>query len=91
LNIFTIRDLDILVIEPGPIARRLESARLRAALGDIGVPADIVVITEQTFQEWLGTPGMITLEPAIANRPYPVARFGLRIWKLLAQRGTATT
>ena len=78
-------DLDFLVVEPGPIARRLESAHPRATLGLIGIPVNIVVITGDIFEEWLSTPGMIALDPACPARPYPVAHFGSGVWRLLGE------
>jgi hypothetical protein len=65
-------DLDFLVVEPGPIARRLESAHPRAILGLIGIPVNIVVIAGDIFEEWLSTPGMIALDPACPARPYRI-------------------
>ena len=38
-------DLDLLVIEPDLKSRRTEFVRLREALGDIGVPVDLVVLS----------------------------------------------
>jgi uncharacterized protein len=37
-------DLDLLVIEPALASRRAEFVRLCEALGDLGVPIDLVVI-----------------------------------------------
>jgi predicted nucleotidyltransferase len=37
-------DLDLLVIEPEVKSRRAEFVRLREALGDLGVPVDLVVL-----------------------------------------------
>jgi predicted nucleotidyltransferase len=71
-------DLDLLVVVPGPVARRIEAARLRAVLRPLEITADILVVTEQTFQHWLRTPGMITIEP---GRPYACVRFGVGIWR----------
>jgi uncharacterized protein len=45
-------DLDLLVIEPKLVKRRQESARLRQALGDLGVPINLVVITKSHAEEW---------------------------------------
>jgi predicted nucleotidyltransferase len=38
-------DLDLLVIEPNLKSRRAEFVRLREALGDLGVPIDLVVLS----------------------------------------------
>jgi uncharacterized protein len=45
-------DLDLLVIEPELESRRAESARLRQALGDLGVPVDLIVVPESHVDEW---------------------------------------
>lgn len=39
-------DLDLLVIEPKLESRNKEFVRLREALGDIGVPVDLIVVSE---------------------------------------------
>jgi predicted nucleotidyltransferase len=38
-------DLDLLVIEPDLESRRAEFVRLREALGDLGVPIDLVIVS----------------------------------------------
>jgi predicted nucleotidyltransferase len=45
-------DLDFLVIEESVGSRIEEAARLRRALGDIGVPVDILVYSEDQVREW---------------------------------------
>lgn len=40
-------DLDLLVIEPELKSRRAEFVRLREALGDLGVPVDLVVLSAE--------------------------------------------
>ena len=50
-------DLDILVVEPVVKARREEMARLRRAVGRIGMPVDIVVVSKKNFLEWRDVPG----------------------------------
>ena len=40
-------DLDLLVIEPEVKSRRAEFVRLREALGDLGVPIDLVVLSAE--------------------------------------------
>lgn len=44
-------DLDLLVIEPGLKSRRAEFVRLREALGDLGVPIDLVVLSADYANE----------------------------------------
>jgi uncharacterized protein len=45
-------DLDLLVIEPELKSRRAESLRLREALGNLGVPVDLIVVPESHVGEW---------------------------------------
>ncbi len=45
-------DLDLLVIEPALKSRRAEFVRLREALGNLGVPIDLVVVPESHVEEW---------------------------------------
>lgn len=44
-------DLDLLVIEPEVASRRAEFVRLREALGDLGVPIDLVVLSAEYADE----------------------------------------
>jgi uncharacterized protein len=45
-------DLDLLVIEPEIESRRAEFVRLREALGNLGVPVDLVVVPASHVDEW---------------------------------------
>ena len=45
-------DLDLLVIEPEVKSRRAEFVRLRQALGDLGVPIDLIVVPASHVDEW---------------------------------------
>lgn len=45
-------DLDLLVIEPRLPSRRREFVRLREALGDIGAPVDLIVVSADHVSEW---------------------------------------
>jgi predicted nucleotidyltransferase len=38
-------DIDLLVVEPAPANRTVESVRIRRALGDRGYPVDVIVIS----------------------------------------------
>jgi len=44
-------DIDLLVIEPAVNDARRESVRLRAALGALGLPIDVVVMATERFEE----------------------------------------
>jgi predicted nucleotidyltransferase len=45
-------DLDLLVIEPELKSRRAEFVRLREALGNLGVPVDLIVVPQSHVDEW---------------------------------------
>lgn len=45
-------DLDLLVIEPELESRNKEFVRLREALGDIGAPVDLIVVSEDHVARW---------------------------------------
>jgi predicted nucleotidyltransferase len=44
-------DVDLLVVEPAPGDTREESVRIRRALGEIGYPIDVLVISTERFEE----------------------------------------
>src|SRR3982751_2286216 len=44
-------DIDLLVVEPQPGDTRDESVKIRRALGDLGFPIDVLVISTQRFEE----------------------------------------
>jgi predicted nucleotidyltransferase len=45
-------DVDFLVIEPELRSRIEEAARLARVIWGLRVPADILVVSERTFEEW---------------------------------------
>ena len=44
-------DIDLLVVEPAPANRTVESVRIRRALGELGYPVDVIVISTGRFEE----------------------------------------
>jgi len=44
-------DIDLLVVEPAPDDTRAESIRIRRALGEVGYPVDVIVISRERFEE----------------------------------------
>ncbi len=44
-------DIDLLVVEQDPGNARLESVRIRGAVGAIGHPVDVIVISTKRFEE----------------------------------------
>ncbi|HWW66508.1 MAG TPA: nucleotidyltransferase domain-containing protein [Solirubrobacterales bacterium] len=55
-------DLDLLVIEPELESRRAEFVRLREALGAIGVPVDLIVVSAEHVEEWGAVQGTMVNE-----------------------------
>jgi predicted nucleotidyltransferase len=55
-------DLDFLVIEREVSDRLEEAVRLRRALGDIGVPVDVVVVDEALAERRARVPGSMVHE-----------------------------
>lgn len=50
-------DLDLLVIESRVSSKVKEMARLRQEIGNIGLPVDILVCSEEEVADWGGLPG----------------------------------
>ena len=50
-------DLDLLVIERRVSSKVKEMARLRQAIGNIGMAVDIIVCSEKEVADWGGLPG----------------------------------
>jgi len=55
-------DLDFLVVEPDVTSRFAEMARLSRLLGDMLVPADVVVLSRALFDRYRNTPNTIAYE-----------------------------
>ena len=43
--------IDLLVVEPSPGNTRDESVKIRRALGDVGYPIDVLVMSRERFEE----------------------------------------
>ncbi len=63
-------DLDLLVIEPEVTARRAEMVRLREALRPLGIPVDVQVASQRTFERWANTPGTLLHDAAREGRVF---------------------
>jgi predicted nucleotidyltransferase len=61
-------DLDLLVIEPEVKSRRAEFVRLREALGDLGVPIDLVVLSAEYADRRAQVRGTMVNEAMRAGR-----------------------
>lgn len=59
-------DVDFLVIEPELSDRFGESVRLARLVGELGVPADVVVVSEDHARKW-GAVGGTMLHDALAQ------------------------
>lgn len=55
-------DLDLLVVEPELRSRREEFGRLREALGDLGVPVDLIVVSDEHVSKWGNVHGSVIHE-----------------------------
>jgi predicted nucleotidyltransferase len=63
-------DLDVLVVEPEVNDRLNEMVRLRDVLRPLGIPADILVASKETFEHWADTPNTIFYEAAQEGRVF---------------------
>lgn len=61
-------DIDVLVVEPSVTDRWDEMVRLHAALRPLGIPADVLVVSQKTFEDWADTPGTVLYEAALEGR-----------------------
>ena len=59
-------DVDLLVVEPKLVDRFAESVRLSRLVGELGVPADVVVVSEDHARRWGKVPGTM-LHDALAE------------------------
>ena len=50
-------DVDLLVIEHAIASKRTEMVRLRKAIGSIGLPVDVLVVSESEVSDWGHLPG----------------------------------
>jgi predicted nucleotidyltransferase len=63
-------DLDVLVLEPIVTSRHEEMVRLREVLRPLGIPADVLVASKDTFEYWSDTPGTVFYEAAQEGRVF---------------------
>jgi predicted nucleotidyltransferase len=61
-------DYDLLVIEDKPVERFAEMVRLNRLLRPVGLPIDLLVVSEEKFQYWRDTPGNVYYEAASEGR-----------------------
>jgi predicted nucleotidyltransferase len=63
-------DLDVLVVESTLSSRHEEMVRLREVLEPLGIPADVLVVSKDTFEYWSDTPGTVFYEAAQEGRVF---------------------
>ena len=63
-------DLDFLVVEPKVTSRREEIVRLLDALRPLRIPADVLVVSQKTYEEWADTPNTVLYEAAREGRVF---------------------
>jgi predicted nucleotidyltransferase len=63
-------DLDVLVIQPRVTDQWDEMVRLRDALSPLGIPADVLVVSQKTFDYWADTPNTVLYEAAREGRVF---------------------
>jgi len=61
-------DLDVLVVEPRVTDQWDEMVRLRRAMRPIRIAADVIVVSQKTFDEWADTPNTVLYEAAHEGR-----------------------
>ena len=67
-------DMDFLVVEPRVKERFPEMVRLSRLLGDMLIPADVIVISRDSFERYRNTPNTVAYEASRNGRVYePVA------------------
>jgi predicted nucleotidyltransferase len=63
-------DLDVMVVEPTVASRHEEMVRLSDVLRPLGIPADVLVASKETFEYWADTPNTIYYEVAREGRVF---------------------
>jgi len=63
-------DLDFLVVQSEVKDRLAEMVRLRRVLRPLGMPVDILVASQQTFDYWADTPGSVYYEAAVEGKAF---------------------
>jgi predicted nucleotidyltransferase len=63
-------DLDFLVVEPEGGSEFDEMVRLGEILAPLGVPVDVLVVSEAVFEYWLDTPNTVYYRAAKEGRAY---------------------
>jgi predicted nucleotidyltransferase len=75
-------DVDLLVVEPQLGWRRGEMTRLKRVLKPLGVPADVIVVSQKTYDSWTPVYQGVSDLPAQSNRSFSFVKFVRRIWTM---------
>ena len=65
-------DIDLLIVEPAPANKHQESVKIRRAIGNIGYPVDVIVISTERFEETKNIFGGIA---------YPAHKYGRLLYE----------
>lgn len=63
-------DLDFLVVEPIVERRRAEMVRLRQILRPLGIPVDVLVVSQKVFDAWKDQPNNVIHEAALHGQVF---------------------
>ena len=63
-------DLDFLVVQPQVKNRLAEMVRLTEVLRPLGIPADVLVVSAETFKYWVDTPNTLIHRIAREGKVY---------------------
>ncbi len=61
-------DLDLLVVEKSVSDTAAEMVRLMRILSPLRIPADVLVVSDDDFVKWSGTPGHVLFEAATQGK-----------------------
>lgn len=65
-------DIDLLVLESGPVDHRKEARRIRAALAGLSFPFDVIVMSTERFEE---------TKEVIGGIAYPAHKYGKTVYE----------
>jgi uncharacterized protein len=63
-------DVDFMVVQPTVSSRIAEAARLARVIRALRIPADIVVVSRDSFDQWKDTPNSVCHEAARDGRVF---------------------
>ena len=63
-------DVDLLVVEPDLQDRFKETVRLNKLLGDMLIPADVLVVSNEAFEQWRDVPNTVVYRAVREGRVY---------------------